>query len=68
MSFAVGDDAMQIGSGGAGGFFGDEWGPSEMASLGRFTVTLGAVLLKNRIRSQAGIGRRLSKDGRECTE
>ena len=68
-TFAVADDVAQVVQGGGGGFFGDERRSGEVAALGGFAVTLGAVLLEHGVCGQgrAGISRLgLGGDGGGC--
>jgi hypothetical protein len=68
-AFAVVDDVAQVVGGGGGDFFGDERWSGEVATLGGFPVTLGAVLLEHGVRGQGRASIRrlgLGGDGGEC--
>lgn len=65
-AFAVGDDVAEVSRRCGSGFVGDERWPTEVAALGRFTVTLRAVCLEDGVRNQGRVSWRGL--GEDCCE
>jgi len=61
VAFAVGDDCFQVVQGHGAGFVGDEGRSSEMAAFAGFAVTLGAILLEDRVGGEGRVRRSLGE-------
>ena len=57
VTFAVGDEVVEVFRGGRHGFVGDERRPTEMAALGRFSVAFRAVFDVDGVQEQPCVSR-----------